>query len=48
MTNAAGKILGTIKAQMEYSAMRGEEPEIPFLGETSGRLLKPNAKLLTS
>lgn len=48
MTNSAGKILGTIKAQMEYAVLRGEEPEIPFLGKTSGRPLKPEAKRLTS
>lgn len=40
MTNAAGKVLGTIKAQLEYAAMKGEEPEIPFLGKTSGRPIK--------
>jgi hypothetical protein len=42
--NAAGKILQTLKAQMEYSSLRGEEPEIPFMGKTSGRLFKPQAK----
>jgi hypothetical protein len=46
MTNAAGKILGTVKAQMEYSLLRGEEPEIPFLGKTSGKALKQTAKQL--
>jgi hypothetical protein len=46
MTNAAGKILGTIKAQMEYSMLKGEEPEIPFMGKTSGKLLRPGVKLL--
>lgn len=47
MVNAAGKILGTVKAQMEYSLMKGEEPEIPFLGKTSGKQLKSNAKLIS-
>lgn len=46
MTNAAGKILASIKLQMEYSMIRGEEPEIPFMGKGSGKLLKPNARLL--
>lgn len=46
MTNAAGKILATVKAQMEYAYLRGEEPEIEFLGKTSGRPLKPTARLL--
>lgn len=48
MTNAAGKILGTIKAQIEYSCLRGEEPDIEFLGKTSGRALKPTARMLTN
>ena len=47
MVNAAGKVLGTVKAQMEYALLRGEEPDIPFLGKTSGRPLKPAARLLT-
>lgn len=46
MTNAAGKILGTIKAQLEYSIIKGEDPEIPFLGKTSGRPIRNNVKLL--
>jgi len=48
MTNAAGKVLGTIKAELEYAQLRSEEPEIPFMGPTSGRSLKPGAKLLNS
>jgi len=48
MANIAGKIIGGIKLQLVYAALRGEEPEIPFLGKTSGKLLKPNAKLLGS
>lgn len=42
--NAAGKILGTVKIQMEYSMLKGEEPEIPFMGKTSGKELKPQAR----
>lgn len=40
MANTAGKIIGTIKLEMEYSMLRNEEPDIPFLGKTSGRPLK--------
>lgn len=47
MTNAAGKILGTVKAEMEYSMIKGEEPDIPFMGKTSGISLKPTARLLS-
>lgn len=31
MTNTAGKVLGTIKLQLEYSMLRKEKPEIKFL-----------------
>lgn len=47
MTNSAGKVLGTLKAQIEYSMLRGEEPEIPFMGATSGRPLKSGVRLLS-
>jgi hypothetical protein len=46
MSNAAGKILTTVKAQLEYSLLKGEEPDIPFMGETSGKPMRPGAKLL--
>jgi hypothetical protein len=29
--NAAGKIIGACKVQIEYAAARNEKPEIPFL-----------------
>ena len=48
MTNAAGKVLGTLKAQLEYSLMKGEEPDIPFMGTTSGKALRSGAKLLNA
>jgi hypothetical protein len=48
MSNAAGKVLGTVKAQLEYALLKGEEPEIPFLGKTSGRPLGSGAKLLNA
>ena len=47
MTNAAGKILGTVKCQLEYAVIKGEEPDIPFLGKTTGRPIKGNIKLLS-
>lgn len=47
LSNAAGKVLGTLKAQMEYAMLRGHEPEIEFMGKTTGKPLKVNAKLLT-
>ena len=46
LANTAGKIIGSIKLEMEYSLMRNEEPEIKFLGEGSGRPLQNKIKLL--
>jgi hypothetical protein len=46
LANEAGKIIGTVKAQLEYSLLRGEEPEIPFMGKTTGRPLKSGARAL--
>ena len=46
LANTAGKIIGSIKLEMEYSLMRNEEPEIPFLGEGSGKPLQNKIKLL--
>jgi hypothetical protein len=31
MNNAAGKIVNTVKVQLEYSALRKEKPAIDFL-----------------
>ena len=31
MANTAGKIIGSLKVQLEYSALRGEKPDIDFL-----------------
>lgn len=47
-TNAAGKILASVKAQLEYSLLKGEEPDIPFMGKTSGKPLRSGAKLLNA
>jgi hypothetical protein len=46
--NAAGKIAAIAKAQCMYAYMKGEEPDIPFMGKTTGKPLKPNAKLISS
>lgn len=46
LTNTAGKVINTVKSQLEYSLLRGEEPEIPFMGKTSGRPLKSGARAL--
>jgi len=31
MNNTAGKIINSVKAELEYSALRKVEPSIPFL-----------------
>lgn len=46
--NAAGKIAGIAKIQCMYAYLKGEEPNIPFMGPTSGKALKPNARLLSA
>lgn len=33
ITNAAGKILGTLKVELEYAALKKKEPNITFLEE---------------
>lgn len=32
IVNASGKILGTVKLEMEYNKLLGKIPEIPFIG----------------
>lgn len=32
MANTAGKVIGTLKLQLEYAMLRGEKPAIEFLG----------------
>ena len=46
LANTAGKIIASVKMQLEYCLMLNEEPEIPFLGTTSGRPLQNKIKLL--
>lgn len=49
MSNAAGKVIATIKSQLEYSLLRNEVPEIAFMGKGSGKELsgKYTRKLLS-
>lgn len=42
MTNTAGKVIGTLKLQLEYAMLRGEKPSIEFLG---GEWTTPSAQL---
>lgn len=35
MTNAAGKVVSTLKLELEYSALRKEVPNIAFLNYTN-------------
>lgn len=46
LANTAGKVLATVKHQLEYAALRGEEPDIAFMGKTSGRPLPANSRRL--
>ena len=49
LSNAAGKVINTVRAQLEYSLMRGEQPEIPFMGKATGKAITSGSskKLLT-
>lgn len=46
MTNTASKVLSTVKVQLEYSVIKKEEPNIPFVGKTSGIPLCKRSKRL--
>lgn len=35
MSNAAGKIIGTVNLQLKYAAQRNEAPSIEFLDQTA-------------
>ena len=42
MANTAGKIIGTLKLELEYAMLRQEKPKIPFLASplpTNGETL---------
>lgn len=40
ITNASGKILSSIKLEMEYNKLHGRVPWIGFLGEEKAKKLK--------
>lgn len=44
MNNSVGKVIATLKIQTEYSVLRGEVPEIAFMGKTSGKKLQYTTK----
>ena len=44
--NGAGKVLASLKLELENHAMKGEEPNIAFLGKTSGKPLRNGLKLI--
>jgi hypothetical protein len=46
LSNTAGKILGSLKIELEYAAIRGEQPNIPFIG--SGLTLERQQKRLVA
>lgn len=49
LANTAGKIVDTVKVEMQYALMKNEEPDIPFIGKTSGKpLMAHKMKLLKS
>lgn len=44
VSNAANARIRICANQMKYALVKGQEPDIPFLGKTSGRPLKKSAK----
>ena len=46
LSNTVGKILGSLKIELEYAAIRGEQPNIPFIA--SGLELEKQTKKLNS
>ncbi len=48
INNTAGKIISSVKVQLAYAAMRGEQPEIPFLDEGATKLQGVKPKLLAA
>ena len=39
VVGVVGSVLGTLKLQLQYAALRNEKPYIPFLGLTGGEAL---------
>jgi len=37
LTNVAGKIIGSLRVELEYAALNGEEPDIKFLKKRKAR-----------
>ena len=44
LNNSVGKVVATLRLQVDYACLRGEEPDVPFMGATSGRPLKPGVR----
>lgn len=40
LTNVAGKIIGSIRVELEYAALNGEEPDIAFLNKSKRKARK--------
>lgn len=40
LSNTAGKILASLKIELEYAGLRGEIPNIPFIGTGTPMALK--------
>lgn len=43
MANTAGKVIGTLKVQLEYASLRAEKPTIPFLNTENIVLNEPTS-----
>lgn len=46
LANTAGKVIASVKLQLEYSLMLNQEPEIPFLGTTTGKPLRNKVRVI--
>lgn len=40
LTNVAGKIIGSLRVELEYAALNGEEPDIEFLKKSKKKARK--------
>jgi len=40
LTNVAGKIIGSLRVELEYAALNGEEPDIKFLEKSKKKARK--------
>lgn len=48
INNTAGKIISSVKVQLAYSALRGEQPDIPFLAGATTPIEQPKPKAVTT